>query len=74
MTRNEEHTGEGNGGADARQEVLSNSEKIALLKRMLRLRYPWPVLLLMMIAVIEPEVARRVFMKYVAEGVLPQAG
>jgi hypothetical protein len=69
MTENKELAGERNGGADARQKDHSDSEKIALLKRMLRLRYSLPVLLLMMIAVIEPDIARRVYMKLAAEGI-----
>lgn len=39
---------------------LTDSEKLSLLRRILRLRYPLPVLLLMMVAVIEPPIAHRV--------------
>jgi hypothetical protein len=39
---------------------LTDSEKLSLLRRILRLRYPLPVLLLMMVAVIEPSIANRV--------------
>ncbi len=43
---------------------LTDTEKLSLLRRLLRLRYPLPVLLLMMVAVIEPPVAHRLYAAY----------
>lgn len=60
MTKKKAYTGGENCGA----EGLSDSAKIAILKRLLRSRYSWPIMLIMMVAVIEPEITRRVYMKF----------
>lgn len=71
MNRHEENEG---GGKDftekekgQRHGLVSDTEKIQLMKRVLRLHQEPGVLLLMMIAILEPEAARQTFLKYANE-------
>lgn len=74
MNRHEENEGggkdfteKGEGTTAKRHGLVSDTEKIQLMKRMLRLHQEPGVLLLMMVAVLEPEAARQAFLKYANE-------
>jgi len=69
MNRHEENEGAGKYCTEKGQRygLVSGTEKIQLMKRMLRLHQEPGVLLLMMIAVLEPEAARQTLLKYANE-------
>lgn len=43
---------------------LTDTEKITLLRRMFRQHFPLPILLLLVVAVVEPLVARQLIVNY----------